>query len=134
MKSGKFAGHPPELSSAHQEQVPPYTFALVYRDVKIDKGLALHVFGPVDGDREEILRFDCFEVSPHYHLGWSYRDEPFIEISDPDPFAWTIDTLKSSFEDFVILAKGDLDISDDRRCEINEALERLREAAKSIAG
>ena len=133
METGKYAGHAPDLSSAHEEKVAPYTFALTYRDVDIDRGLTIHVFGPVNGRREEILRFDCFEATPHYHLGWSYRDERFVEIDDSDPFQWAIDSLKSSFEDFVERANADLEVTEASLAEINEALERIRGKADRFA-
>src|ERR1700736_1542431 len=31
-----------------------------------EDGVSLHVFDPTTGD--ELLRFDCFEDAPHYHL------------------------------------------------------------------
>ena len=37
-----------------------------------------------------MLRFDCFEHEPHYHLAWSYRSEPFIRIDATDPFSWAL--------------------------------------------
>ena len=133
METGKYAGKAPDLTSAHQEIVEPYTFALTYRDVDIVRGLTIHVFGPVKGKREEILRFDCFEKTPHYHLGWSYRDERFIEINDPEPFRWAIDSLRDSFEDFVMRANADLDVTETSRAEISEALERIRAESKRLA-
>ncbi|MDD9942107.1 MAG: hypothetical protein OXU20_13765 [Myxococcales bacterium] len=57
------------------------------------------------------MRFDCFDLAPHYHLGWSYRDESLIEIDSPDPFEWTMDALKRCFGQFVQRAGGDLDLS-----------------------
>ena len=130
VETGKYAGESPDLSSAYEVDVEPYAFALTYRDVDIDRGLTIHVFGPANGKREEILRFDCFEKTPHYHLGWSYRDERFIEISDPDPFGWAIDSLSTSFEEFVMRANADLVVTDTSRTEINEALERIRVRGK----
>ena len=32
-----------------------------------DQGVSLQVRGEVDGVDTELLRFDCFEIAPHYH-------------------------------------------------------------------
>ena len=79
-----------------------FEFAIAYRDVEIDHGLTLHVYGPTkDAAREEVLRFDCFAKQPHYHLGWSYRKAPFIPIDAADPFAWTLTQLQEHMSDLL---------------------------------
>jgi len=72
-----------------------FEFKAAFREVAGDQGVTIHVFGPAGGKREEVLRFDCFERQPHYHLGWSYRDQPFIRIEDPDPLEYSLQTLAS---------------------------------------
>jgi len=77
----------PGLTTAIEKNIGPYKLALVYRTVRSDKGPAVHVFGPVNGDEQEILRFDCFLERPHYHLGFGYLEKPVIPIEQPDPLA-----------------------------------------------
>ena len=130
----RYAGQEADLTAAVREVVPPYEFALVHRDVGTDRGLTLHVFGPVQGAQEEILRFDCFRHAPHYHLGWSYRDEPFVEIPRvADPLRWAIDSLGRHFDEFVSRAGGDVVLTDDLRTGIAAALERLGTRAGQLA-
>ena len=43
------------------------TFVVEYRDFEGDRGPAVRVFGEVDGQRRQLLRFDCFDTDPHYH-------------------------------------------------------------------
>lgn len=43
------------------------TFVVEYRDFEGDRGPAVRVFGDVDGQRRQLLRFDCFDTDPHYH-------------------------------------------------------------------
>ena len=44
--------------------------AMSYRkELMPDQGLNIQVFGEVDGEDTEILRFDCFDQAPHYHYG-----------------------------------------------------------------
>ena len=43
------------------------TFFPEYRNFGGDRGPSIRVFGKVNGDPKQILRFDCFENDPHYH-------------------------------------------------------------------
>lgn len=65
-----------------------------YRDVSSDRGPAIHLYGPTPNGTMEILRFDCFETEPHYHLAFAYKDQPFIRIESPAPFAWAREKLQ----------------------------------------
>jgi hypothetical protein len=42
-------------------------FRIEYRNFGGDRGPAVRVFGNVDGEDKQILRFDCFDQTPHYH-------------------------------------------------------------------
>ena len=33
-----------------------------------DGGVSIEVYGHVDGERTQVLRFDCFRKEPHYHM------------------------------------------------------------------
>lgn len=130
METGKHAGQARDLSEAREERVGPYQFALTRREVGTDSGLTLHVFGPVGGAVEEILRFDCFEQQPHYHLGWSYRDVPFIEIEAPQPFEWMLDYLEQSFDRLIVDAGADSESISG--AELKAVLERIRAAGRKL--
>lgn len=41
--------------------------AIDYRRTGDDRGPSVRVFGDVDGERVQLLRFDCFDADPHYH-------------------------------------------------------------------
>ena len=125
MESGKYSGDAPDLASAHMEHVGPYTFALTFREVGGDRGPTLHIFGPVNGSREEILRFDCFANNPHYHLGWSYIDAPFVAIKHPQPLTWVLDRLSKDFGEFVLRAQADWDEYRAPPADIEAALGRI---------
>ena len=48
----------------------PIDFAMSYRaEIMNDQGLCLQVYSEVDSKDTEILRFDCFDQTPHYHYG-----------------------------------------------------------------
>ena len=74
----------------------PLEFALEYRSFAHERGWAIHVYGTRQGRCEEILRFDCFDVNPHFHLGWSYLDRMFVPIPDTDdPLAWALNEMRT---------------------------------------
>ena len=55
--------------------VGPVDVTLSYRrEIMPDQGLMVQVYGDVDGQDTEILRFDCFDQAPHYHYGQVYGD------------------------------------------------------------
>jgi hypothetical protein len=105
----------PDLTNALEKNVGPYTLALVYRDVGADRGPTIHVFGPVDGIEQEILRFDCFNKGPHYHLGFGYLKEPVRPIEAPEPLAWVLSELSQSFPDYLELSHAGSELPDDWR-------------------
>ena len=43
------------------------TCGIDYRRTDEDRGPSVRVFGDVDGERVQLLRFDCFDNDPHYH-------------------------------------------------------------------
>ena len=78
-----------------EERLGRFVFSTEYRDVGNDKGLTIRVLGPTaSSQQEEVLRFDCFEKKPHYHVGFSV---PPVPIEAPDPFHWTVEKLRREF-------------------------------------
>ena len=49
-------------------------FGLEFRELRNDRGMAIHLLGDVAGQAIELLAFDCFEVAPHYHYGPRNQD------------------------------------------------------------
>ena len=94
------------------------------RHVGEDGGPTLHIYGPYQGREEEVLRFDCFDRVPHYHLGWSYRDEPFHRIDAEAPFAWALAELGTSMNDYLERA-GVERLSEAEQAQLPGALEAL---------
>ncbi len=78
-----------------EERLGRFVFSTEYRDVGNDKGLTIRVLGPTaSSQQEEVLRFDCFEKKPHYHVGFSV---PPVPIEAPDPFRWAVEKLRREF-------------------------------------
>ena len=72
-------------------------FGLEFRQLRNDRGMAIHVLSDVAGQEIELLAFDCFEMGPHYHYGPRNQDvriywDPAVV---PDPLQWTLEQFKS---------------------------------------
>ncbi len=63
-----------------------------------DGGACVHVVGAED--RLEWLRFDCFDLEPHYHYvrndTQSNQVVRFDQFAEGDPQAWTLQRLRSN--------------------------------------
>ena len=123
----------PDLADAVHEQVGPYRLAMVYRHVTGDQGPTIHVFGPVEGEDREILRFDCFDNVPHVHLGISYLDEPVQMIDSPKAFEWALDELVERFPDYLTRSRAGSHLPDDWRPATERVVEAFRTASTQVA-
>ncbi len=70
---------------------------LEYRELMPDQGLCVQVFGAVDGQDVEILRFDCFDQMPHYHYGPANHNIRLNmdKTTVGNPFGWTMSHLRT---------------------------------------
>jgi hypothetical protein len=74
------------------------------RGIGGDEGLTFDI--TVAGEKENgarILRFDCFNKTPHYHIGPSGKN-PVHDMKDEgieDPVRWTLDQLKTRLPSMV---------------------------------
>lgn len=105
-----------------------FKFTLSYRSQGDDRGLSIRILGDVDRNECELLRFDCFENSPHYHTA-VYDHNTIRKIDDDDVVAWALHKIDSEFESLVANAGGD-PVSDSERSLHTHAIEELR--AKSM--
>jgi hypothetical protein len=74
----------------------PIRFGIEFRELKADRGIAIHVLGDVGGEEIELLTFDCFEKAPHYHYGPRARNQRLYldTTTTPDPLRWALDLFK----------------------------------------
>lgn len=124
---------PPDVADAMEHTVGPYTLSMVYRKIAGDEGETIHVFGPVDGQDREILRFDCFRNQPHVHVGISYLDEPVQPIDASDPFEWSLQQLGRHFPDYLTRSCARCDLPEDWQAAAARAVEVFRSARSEIA-
>ena len=85
--------------SGHETRVDAgsIAFAMRYRDdIAGDEGLCIEVRADVDGHDTELLRFDCFQVAPHYHYGPEADDERLMLdlTAAGDSLDWTLNVFE----------------------------------------
>ena len=77
----------------------PVEVAMVYRkELMPDQGLMIQVFGEVDGKDTEILRFDCFDQTPHYHYGPENHNIRLNmdKTTAGNPVGWTLNNIRNN--------------------------------------
>ena len=124
----------PDLTTAVEKNIGPYRLALVYRTVSADKGPTVHVFGPVNGVEQEILRFDCFLERPHYHLGFGYLEKPVIPIEQTDSLAWVLSELSQRFDEYLELSEAGNELPEDWRNTSNVIAKEFAATASNWSG
>jgi hypothetical protein len=124
----------PDLTDATEQMVGPYKLALVYRHIPNNEGPTVHVFGPVDGEEREILRFDCFRNEPHYHKGISYLDEPVTMIDATEPLAWVLGELAERFPDYLSESQIQSELPADWQTMAGSAVEAFKVKANEWTG
>ena len=73
-------------------EVGGLTFRAEYRTQGDDRGPAIRVFGDVNGEPKQVLRFDCFEDDPHYHYDPTGMNLKFSmdELTMGDPLSFSL--------------------------------------------
>ena len=84
--------------------VGPVDVTLSYRrEIMPDQGLMVQVYGDIDGNDTEILRFDCFDQAPHYHYGPENHNIrlPMDKTTVGTPWGWTLDNIRNNLPGMV---------------------------------
>jgi len=122
--ASQYAGQTANLIGLTPMKLGRFEFYSVWRETPKASGVTIHVFGPRVGDREEVLRFDCFDLPAHYHLGWSYLDRPYVIIDAPDPLTWALDELGTNMGELLLKADAD-PLEEQETTELKSALHDL---------
>ena len=73
------------------------------RNRQPEQGVSIRVHAEVDGQSKQLLRFDCFDLSPHYHYG--PEDENEIVKLDPitagNPIGWSVQQLANHLPEMI---------------------------------
>jgi hypothetical protein len=67
-------------------------------------GATLRVSGPVNGERKELLRFDDFVESPHYHVPADGAASMFDRTTLGDPLDWFVSQISDHLEELLTAA------------------------------
>jgi hypothetical protein len=66
-----------------------------------DSGATLRVYGPVAGCPKELLKFDDFVDSPHYHIPADAAPIPFDRATLGDPLEWFVTQLSDHIDELL---------------------------------
>ena len=119
----------PELA-AQEFVAGPIRITVQYRHTQDDEGPAVRVLGRVGESERQLLRFDCFQRSPHYHYDPEQSDEQH-QMKDEDirdPVEWTLHRLERDLSEMIRRAGyGELADQVDPQL-VAEQLHRIRTA------
>ena len=110
-------------------------FGLEYRDLLSDQGVCINVFGEVDGEYVELLRFDCFDNEPHYHYGPENQNERLMldVTTEGDSLDWVLNKFSERLPEMIERA-GYQELSEDARSmDMSGSIDELSAAAKSLS-
>ena len=137
-----------ELTTENTEYIKagPITFAVEYRflyqeapdgqltDVLMDQGICIHVFDGEANPAHERLRFDCLQISPHYHYEMQGTDEHvWIDTAaDGEPLQWTLERIRTRLP-AMLVRSGAVELARELdQNEIDSALPKLAAWADSL--
>ncbi len=99
-----------------------------------DGGITIGVYGESEGERAQVLRFDCFRNGPHYHMPPSAPGQLEIDASEGDGLDWTFARIRDELPAMIERAGfGDLARRVDAAA-LRAGWERVRDAAAACAG
>ena len=81
------------MSDSHVSQFSagPLRITVEYRRTEEDEGPTVRVYGTLEGQRKQVLRFDCLVYDPHYHYDPDGTDEQHHMRDEgiEEPTEWT---------------------------------------------
>lgn len=81
-------------------------FNVRYSNVNGDRGPSLRIYGDVEDKSVQLLRFDCFDIQPHFHYDPDGTNNLLkMDTSKvTDPITWSMDYLRGNVASLVRLA------------------------------
>ena len=94
-------------------EVDKLCFNVRYSNLNTDRGPSLRIYGEVEGQPVQLLRFDCFEHEPHFHYDPEGKNNQLRldKANVSDPIAWAMDYLQGNITSLVRIA-GYSDLAD----------------------
>jgi hypothetical protein len=117
---------------------PTFEFRMAYRKIELptvqDQGPTVEVYGRDGDELQEVLKFDCFEVGPHWHrcrTGEKDEISPITGGSMDAGLDFAVTVMRDRFEDLVSDQGFSKFTTADRSAELHAALpgveQRMRE-------
>ncbi len=116
--------------TTYSQEVGRFKFDISYRRMRGDQGLSIRVSGPVADEQRELLRFDCFDNSPHYHVE-VYGKNDITAINDDDATEWSLRKLTEGFESLIVAAGADALTAGERE-KLDSSLMRVSEDSRKL--
>lgn len=107
-----------------------FEFHITYRNFSGDEGLSIRVLGPVAKHAKELLRFDCFLKSPHYHTA-VYDHNTITAIDTNNAAQWSLDKLEKEFVSLVSSAGSD-PVNNEESAQLLRSMQEVRSISDSL--
>jgi hypothetical protein len=123
------------LTEARDFEVGGVRINVEYRNFGGDRGPAVRVYGDVDGQPVQLLRFDCFEKDPHYHYAPDGHDDhrKLKGQEVPDPAAWTLAQLAGNLVSMIRTAGYDAVADRVDQGAVADAIPRVEAAIRELS-
>jgi hypothetical protein len=81
-------------------------FNVRYSKTNADRGPSLRIYGDVEDKPVQLLRFDCFEQTPHFHYDPDGKNNQLRmdKTKVSDPISWSMDYLRGNITSLVRVA------------------------------
>lgn len=76
-------------------------FVIENRIAGKDGGPAVRVFGKVEGESVQVLRFDCFQNDPHYHYAPTGKNEMHHLKKGDDNVGWSVEQIRTRIDEMI---------------------------------
>ena len=94
-------------------------------------GATLRVFGDVDGQDTELLRFDDFIEGPHYHIPAAGDPIAFDQAELGEPLTWLVSQLRDHLADLLADAGFERALSDTEVDAVTDHADEIRKAMEN---
>ena len=111
------------------------TFGVRYRVTSGDQGVTIRAFSSSDADEKELVSFDCFDQTPHYHYGGEGRGQRVVmdKTTAGNPIGWTLKQLRTRLPQMLERA-GHSEIAETiDQDAVSSALVEVEKEARSMA-
>ena len=83
-------------------------FVCMHREATDDGGATVEVYGDVEGQRLQVLRFDCFRKDPHFHYAPGDRSKNtqfhFDSKIAPKALDWSMEQIREHIPEMLHIA------------------------------